>query len=161
MDLGSCVGLWKLKGMDLSGCLWLDSGFGYESQWFGYGGLVVTVVWIFWVCSCSLSPSRFWIFLLFWVCSCSPSPSRFWIFLLFWVFIFILVFSLFFFHLVKIYTKHQTQKSNPDFRNMGLNLIFWVLNLLGLCFVDLVLAVLNLLGLKFVVLVGFGFYFCF
>ena len=45
-----------------------------------------------------------------------------------------------FFHLVKIYTKHQPQKSNPDFRNMGLNLIFWVLNLLGLCFVDLVLA---------------------
>ena len=29
---------------------------------------------------------------------------------------------------------------------MGLNLIFWVL---------------NLLGFKFVVLVGFGFYFCF
>ena len=29
---------------------------------------------------------------------------------------------------------------NPNFRNMGLNLIFWVLNLLGLCFVDLVLA---------------------
>ena len=47
---------------------------------------------------------------------------------------------LLFFHLVKIYTKHQTQKSNLDFRNTGLNLIFWVLNLLGLCFVDLVLA---------------------
>ena len=44
------------------------------------------------------------------------------------------------FHLVKIYTKHQIQKSNPKFQNMGLNLIFWVLNLLGLCFVDLVLA---------------------
>ena len=29
---------------------------------------------------------------------------------------------------------------NPNFRNMGLNLIFWVFNLLGLCFVDLVLA---------------------
>ena len=106
--------------MNLSGCLWLGSGFGYESQWFGYGGLVVTVVWIFWVCSCF------------------PSPSRFWIFLLFWVFIFILVFS-FFFHLIKIYTKHQTQKFNLDFQNMSLNLIFWVLNLLGLCFVDLVL----------------------
>ena len=37
-------GLVELKDMDLSGCLWLDSGFGYESQWFGYGGLVVTVV---------------------------------------------------------------------------------------------------------------------
>ena len=34
----------KLKGMDLSGYLWLDSGFRYESQWFGYGGLVVIVV---------------------------------------------------------------------------------------------------------------------
>ena len=27
-----------------------------------------------------------------------------------------------------------------NFLNLGLNLIFWVLNLLGLCFVDLVLA---------------------
>ena len=44
MDLGSCVSLSKLKVMDLSGCLWLGSGFGYESQWFGYVGLVVTVV---------------------------------------------------------------------------------------------------------------------
>ena len=35
--------------MDLSGCLWLDSEFGYESQWFGYGGLVVTMVCIFMV----------------------------------------------------------------------------------------------------------------
>ena len=43
MDLGSCVGFSKLKGMSLIGCLWLGSGFGYESQWFGYGGLVVTV----------------------------------------------------------------------------------------------------------------------
>ena len=49
MDLRSCVGLSKLKGMDLNGCLWLGSGFGYESQWFGYGGLVVTMVCIFMV----------------------------------------------------------------------------------------------------------------
>ena len=39
---------------------------------------------------------------------------------------------------------------------MGLNLIFWVLNLLGLCFVDLVLV-----GFEICVLAGFGFYFCF
>ena len=82
--------------------------------------------------------------MIFWVCSCSPSPSGFWIL---WGFEFsyfsgfLFLFQFFhFFHLVKIYTKHQTQKSNPDFWNMGLNLIFWVLSLLGLCFVDLVLA---------------------
>ena len=126
MDLGSCMGLWKLKGMDLNGCLWLGSGFGYESQWFGYGGLVVTVVWIFWVCSCSPSPSRFWIF---WGFEFSYFSG----------FLFVVQFFPFFFHLVKIYTKHQTQKSNPNFWNIGLNLIFWVLNLLGLCFVDFVL----------------------
>ena len=34
----------------------------------------------------------------------------------------------------------KSRFSEYDFRNMGLNLIFWVLNLLGLCFVDLVLA---------------------
>ena len=66
-------------------------------------------------------------------------------FLIFLGFYFYFNFFLFFFHLVKIYTKHQTQKSNPDFRNMGLNLIFWVLNLLGLCFVDLVRAGIRLI----------------
>ena len=59
-------------------------------------------------------------------------------FLIFLGFYFYFNFFLYF-HLVKIYTKHQTQKSNQGFQNMGLNLIFWVLNLLGLCFVDLVL----------------------
>ena len=120
--------------MDLSGCLWLGSGFGYESQWFGYEGLVVTVVWIFWVCSCSPSPSRFWIF---WGFEFSYFSG----------FLFVVQFFPFFFHLVKIYTKHQTQKSNPDFWNIGLNLICWV------C----VLLILFLLGSKFVVLMGLVF----
>ena len=88
--------------MDLSGCLWLGSGFGYESQWFGYGGLVVIVVWIFWVCSCSL------LFLGF-------EFSRVLNFLTFLGFNFYFSFFPFFFHLVKIYTKIKSKFSEYEF----------------------------------------------
>ena len=90
--------------------------------------------------------------MIFWVCSCSPSPFGFWIFWgfefsYFFGFLFLFQFFPFFFHLVKIYTKHQTQKSNPNFLNIGLNLICWV------C----VLLILFLLGFKFVALMGLVF----
>ena len=77
-------------------------------------------------------------------------------FLIFLGFYFYFNFFLYF-HLVKIYTKHQTQKSNQGFQNMGLNLIFWVLNLLFCwpCSSYWVLNLLFLLGLDFISIFNF------